>query len=74
MPPIALAIRTIYLPKSFSYPLVSDYPVCIDPKPANAEIRPVVGFTVSPGGWLMTCLALLTAAWTVLGLKVFNDH
>ncbi len=38
MPPIALAIRTIHLPKSFLCLLVSDYPVCIDPKPANAGV------------------------------------
>jgi hypothetical protein len=31
MPPIALAIRTIHLPKSFLYLLVSDYPVFIEP-------------------------------------------
>jgi hypothetical protein len=39
MPPIASAIRTIHLPKSFSYLLMSDYPVCVEnPKPANAEL------------------------------------
>src|SRR5260221_11155740 len=38
MPPIALAIRTIHLPKSFLCLLLRDYPVCIDPKPANAGV------------------------------------